>query len=273
VNPERVTGDSPPSDLTLKYRPSHKIDSQFDLETLMASKSLKLAGHRVVLSRDGLQIEILVRSPSLRMFEQTRDVLRREVASLPGEKRITDDEAFPAFLREHAQLIDANADGELTDAELESYLEDLLPARLAAESVRVVFRSSSTVAGLFGYLDQDQDGELSRPELSRLANALSELDKNADRKLTVEEIPLVVRIAMERETAPPPYLIAEQRNAGPPWFYRLDKNQDGTLSPSEFPGTGELFEQLDQNRNQIVTLEEALAADAKAQRTSRAQEN
>jgi Ca2+-binding EF-hand superfamily protein len=273
VKPERVQGESPAPALTLKYRPSSGVHSQFALDPPAESETLKVAGNRVVLTLDGLLVEFLVRSPSLRVFEQTCDVLRREVASLPGEKRITDDDAFPVFLRDHAQLIDGNADGQLTEAELESYLEDLLPARFAAESVRVVFRSSSTIAGLFGYLDQDQDGELSHPELSRLANSLAALDQNADQKLSAEEIPLIVRIVMERETAPPPYLIAEQRNAGPPWFYRLDKNQDGTLSPSEFPGTRELFEQLDQNRDQILTLEEALAADAKAQRTSRAQEN
>lgn len=272
VKPERIDGEAPVPDLHLKYRPSSGVHSQFDLQT-PANDTLEISGNRVAMTLRDLRVEFLVRAPSLRILEQTRDVLRREVASLPGEKRITDEETFPVFLRDHASLIDANADGKLAQAELESYLEELLPARLAAESVRVVFRNSSTIAGLFGYLDQDQDGQLSHQELARLAKSITDLDRNADQKLSAEEIPLIVRIVMERETAPPPYLIAEQRNAGPPWFYRLDKNQDETLSPAEFPGTGELFEQLDQNQNQILTLEEALAADAKAQRTSKAQEN
>jgi Ca2+-binding EF-hand superfamily protein len=218
-------------------------------------------------------VEFLVRPPSLRVMEQTRDVLRREVASLSNGKLNTDEDSFPAFLRDHAELIDANADGKLTDEELESYLAELLPARLAADSARVMFRASSTVTGLLAYLDQDHDGQLSRRELSQLAPAIAELDANADQKLSQSELPLIVRIVMERETAPPPYLIAEQRNSGPPWFYRLDRNQDGTLSPSEFPGNRELFEQLDQDRDQILTLEEALAADEKARGTSLPQEN
>lgn len=273
VRPKRVEGDAPSPDLHLKYRPSTGKRSQFDLVTPTASESMQIKGNRVVITQGELRLEFLVVPPSLRVLEQTRDVLHREVASLPGEKKITDEESFPVFLRDHASLIDGNADGQLTDAELESYLAELLPARLAAESVRVAFRSSSTVAGLFGYLDQDQDSQLSHQEVARLTNAISELDKNADQKLSASEIPVVVRILMERETAPPPYLIAEQRNAGPPWFYRLDRNQDETLSPAEFPGTIDLFDQLDQDHDQILTLEEALSADANAQGTSKAQEN
>lgn len=273
VRSNRVEGETPSPNLHLKYQPSVGNRSQFDLVAPKAGEAMQVKGNRVVITQGKLRLEFLVVPPSLRVLEQTQDVLRREVASLPGEKKITDEETFPVFLRDHASLIDSNADGRLTEAELESYLEELLPARLAAESVRVAFRTSATVAGLFGYLDQDPDSQLSHQEVARLANAISELDKNADQKLSAGEIPLVVRILMERETAPPPYLIAEQRNAGPPWFYRLDRNQDETLSPAEFPGTIDLFDQLDQDHDQILTLEEALAADAKAQATSKAQEN
>ena len=273
VKPARVKDDSQAPNLQLTYRPSRGKSSQFELQNSKANESLDVKNDRVVIRQGDFQLEFVVRPPSLRVLEQTRDVLRREVASLPGEKKITDEETFPEFLRDHAALIDANADGQLTDAELESYLAELLPARLAAESVRVMFRSSRAVAGLFAYLDQDQDGQLSQQELSRLAKFLAEVDANADQKLSPNEIPQIVRILMERETAPPPYLIAEQRNAGPPWFYRLDRNQDQTLSPAEFPGLRELFEQLDQNHDQILTLEEALAADERANRTSKTQEN
>ncbi len=169
VKPVRVDGDTQAANLRLTYRPSRGKSSQFELQNPKANEGVDVKNNRVVIRQGDFQLEFVVRPPSLRVLEQTRDVLRREVASLPGEKKITDDETFPVFLRDHAALVDANADGQLTDAELESYLVELLPARLAAESVRVMFRSSRASAGLFAYLDQDQDGQLSQQELSRLA--------------------------------------------------------------------------------------------------------
>jgi Ca2+-binding EF-hand superfamily protein len=265
--------NAPPADGHLSFRLEKGAAAQFEQLAPESSEATTSNGDRVVIRREELQVEFLVRPPTLRVLEQVRRVLRREVASLPGEKAITDEETFPAFLREHAPLMDANADGKLTHEELETYLADLLPARLAAASGRVLFLATPTVTGLFAYLDQDHDGKLSKQDLSRLSQAFAGLDENADQKLSQLEIPAIVRIVMAQESAAPPYLQSEQRNAGPPWFYRLDRNSDGTLTPAEFPGTRELYEQLDQNHDQILTLEEALAADQKAADASPKQEN
>ena len=200
-------------------------------------------------------------------------MLRREFSSLGDEKRITDDDNFPAFLREHAALMDADADGKLSEGELESYLAELLPARVAASSGRVIFRDSPTLMGLFAYLDENNDSHLSERELAKLKDILAALDADKDQKLSQAEIPFIVRIALEREMPGLPYLSPEQQNAGPPWFYRLDRNQDGVLTPEEFPGGRALFDRLDPNRDQIITWEEALAADAKFRDASSKQEN
>ena len=273
VRHELVKDNAPKPDGHLNFRVTQGEGGRFELVDAPENRSLNAEKNRVVIQGDGFQLQVILRPPTLRVLEQVRRVLRREVASLPGEKEITDEVTFPAFLRDHAALIDADADGKLAEEELESYLETLLPVRMAADGERIAFRTSTTVTGLFAYLDQDHDGQLSKQELFRLSQAFSELDKNGDEKLSQAEIPMIVRVLMEREVAPPPYLFAEQRNEGPPWFYRLDRNQDGTLTPAEFLGEPALFEQLDRDGNQILSLEEALAAEEKYRRPSPSQEN
>ena len=258
VKPSIAGPDAPPAEKQFKFRLSKSEPSQLVFEE---TEGARVDGGRIVTRKDDLLIVMSTEPRTLRILEQTSEVLRREVASLAGEKEITDETAFPGFLRGHADLIDSGADGKLTREELESYLADLLPARIAAESGRLMIRTSPLVTGLFAYLDRNHDGLLSKAELSQLETAFKELDADRDQKLSQAEIPWIVRIEIAMETPPPPYLSADQRNAGPPWFYRLDKNQDGTLTPAEFPGRPELFERLDRDGNQIISLEEAFAAE------------
>ncbi len=112
-----------------------------------------------------------------------------------------------------------------------------------------------------------------RGNFRKLKHIVAALDADKDQKLSQAEIPFIVRIMLDREMPDLPYLSPDQPNAGPPWFYRLDRNQDGTLSPDEFPGEKALFDRLDQNRDRIVTLKEALAADAGFREASSKQEN
>ncbi len=258
----RTPADSPPANRELKYR---FLKEQFGLLPLKDGKRGEGTATRVVMKHADLQIEFGVRPNSLRTLQQIREVLRREVGSLAGEKKITDDDAFPVYLRNHAALMDANADGKLSETELDSYVSELLPVRIAAESARVMFRTSAPMTGLFAFLDSDSNGLLSKPELSRLSKVFAALDANRDQKLSLAELPLIVRILLEQETPPPPYLEADQPNAGPPWFYRMDQNLDGLLTPSEFPGRRELFDQIDRDHDQSISLAEALIADRKGQ--------
>lgn len=271
VKPLLTPNDAPAADVHLTYYLGR--NSQFQFQKTTPAKSVKPDGERLVIRKNEVQVECLVQPSSLRLLEQMQKVLRREVSSLSGEKAISDEELLPAFLRKHAALMDANADGKLADEELESYVTKFLPARLAAECGRLVFRTTPPIVGLFATLDRNHNGMLSKPELSRLPNVFSELDKNEDGKLSQAEFPLIVRMEIARKTVPPPYLLNDQRIAGPPWFYRLDRNQDGVLSQTEFPGQGNLFAKLDRDGNKILTLKEAFAIENTYRGSKKAQEN
>ena len=45
--------------------------------------------------------------------------------------------------------------------------------------------------------------------------------------------------------------------AGPLWFRRMDRNQDGDVSPREFPGTAVQFQQLDTDADGLISSAEA----------------
>ena len=47
---------------------------------------------------------------------------------------------------------------------------------------------------------------------------------------------------------------------GPRWFTRMDRNNDGDLTPREFLGSAADFEQFDRNRDGAIDAAEAVAA-------------
>jgi hypothetical protein len=55
--------------------------------------------------------------------------------------------------------------------------------------------------------------------------------------------------------------IARPTNKGPLWFRRMDRNNDGDVSRSEFLGRPEEFDKLDTDHDGLISVEEAEAAD------------
>ena len=51
---------------------------------------------------------------------------------------------------------------------------------------------------------------------------------------------------------------------GPEWFRRMDRNQDGDVSPREFLGTSAQFATLDSDQDKLLSAAEAEAAEKTA---------
>jgi Ca2+-binding EF-hand superfamily protein len=45
--------------------------------------------------------------------------------------------------------------------------------------------------------------------------------------------------------------------SGPEWFRRMDRNQDGDVSPREFLGTPASFQEIDTDQDQLISASEA----------------
>ncbi len=128
--------------------------------------------------------------------------------------------------------------------------------------------------GLFQVLDADQDGRLSIRELRNAWTRLAPYNRDKGRSVSRNEIPLQFQIVV---TAGAPNNFAGQLagtrqpgmspaasgpGRGPVWFRKMDRNGDGDISPSKFLGTREDFRRLDTDGDGLISLEEAMRAEA-----------
>jgi Ca2+-binding EF-hand superfamily protein len=119
-------------------------------------------------------------------------------------------------------------------------------------------------------IDSDEDGRLSVRELRQVSQRLAGFDRDGDGSVSRAELLPTLRVAfglgpiVHRHLATVRSVRSAspvQTGAPPDWFTRMDRNQDGDLSPREFLGGREQFTKLDENNDGLISIAEALASE------------
>lgn len=119
-------------------------------------------------------------------------------------------------------------------------------------------------------IDANEDGRLTIREVRLLSKRLATFDRDGDGRITRAELPPTLRVSFGlgptvhrhlatvrgvRPTTPPPSV------RPPEWFTRMDRNEDGDVSPREFLGDKEQFAALDTDKDELISVAEANAGE------------
>jgi Ca2+-binding EF-hand superfamily protein len=177
------------------------------------------------------------------------------------------------------KVMDADGDGKLYLKEVLAYFEKQRVLQDRAQAACVTMSIADQGKGLFDLLDRDGDGRLSVREMRDAVKLIDKLDQNGDGMLEPSEIPRRYTVSARRGPsggggngyAFAPVAVygggmgrrpVAERNAGPLWFRKMDRNRDGDVSRREFLGSDELFKKIDLDGDGLISREEAEKADA-----------
>ncbi len=146
------------------------------------------------------------------------------------------EDAHDAFAK-LLELMDSNANDQIDPVEIDETLQFLDKIRRGA------------LAQQFQAADADKDGFLSRDEFRGNANQFGFLDTNKDDRLTFEELARINAANRRRSGAP----ARPQPNALPDRLANMDRNNDGVVDRDEFPGQALIFDRLDRNDDGKLT--------------------
>jgi hypothetical protein len=119
-------------------------------------------------------------------------------------------------------------------------------------------------------IDVNEDGRLTVRELRQVRTNLAPFDRDRDGAIVAAELLPTIRVSfglgptVHRQLAAVRSVHSATATAAdtpPEWFTRMDRNQDGDLTPREFLGGKDQFSKLDADQDGFVTIAEAKAGE------------
>jgi Ca2+-binding EF-hand superfamily protein len=177
-----------------------------------------------------------------------------------------DPDAAPPF----NEVDTAPVDGRATREELKSYYRRSGVGALQLQLGQRLGREDTLSDALFRLLDRNQDGKLSKDELTAAASVLRPLDLDNDEMITVAELlnhrqasGFIFRTLLSSETAPSPIVLLQHGDSPQQLIHRLlkhyDKDHDNKLSREEIGLEKEAFDRLDCNHDGALDATELAA--------------
>jgi hypothetical protein len=167
------------------------------------------------------------------------------------------------FERELFELIDADSDERIFAEEMRDYV--LALAEPAAATCRIHVYDGGF--GFFLALDANADGRVSEREKREAAASLARLERNGVPGIGQNEPVRHFHMEFTRgnyqlfgpsqQPAAETPAFKRQQLAGPIWFQRMDRNNDGDVIWNEFLGPRWVFDQLDGDGDELLDPQEA----------------
>lgn len=277
---------APAFHLVLKFRLSDKANLS-DVEAFPAPGAdtfcqvEKVGRGRLMLKLDGMRMQLVARGGGANDRMMSKGYIGQEfsMADADRSQELSADEfsgLSASLARAGANLefaaVDQDNSGGLSRKELFRSLD----SEQAVVSGRVEMTVEQSGRTLFSLLDVNRDRRLTRREIRAGQSVLRQFDVNADGLFSELELGTEYSLSiglgrseyrrasadMAMNAAMMPgaadaVLPGTDNLAGPLWFRRMDRNQDGDVSPREFPGTAVQFQQLDTDADGLISSTEA----------------
>lgn len=159
--------------------------------------------------------------------------------------------------------VDSNEDEMVVAGEIAEFLA----GQQAAIRSQIRARASYREDVLFTALDANADGRLGTREIVGAAARLLSFDRDGDGFVHVNEVPGSMIVVFARGNpqqgdalfTPNTSMPSQLDDEVPNWFLRMDANRDGDISPREFLGNQQQFDDLDTNRDGFISAIEIRA--------------
>lgn len=230
-------------------------------------------GSRVAATVGGAAVEVAAQNNKFEQTDASRMYGIRFLMSDKDKNGYLDEMEFSG-LQLPAAFSDVDVNGD------KMLYRDEMTAFVSYDAIAIQSRIELTVADegktLFELLDSNVDRRLTPRELQEGFDRLGTVDRNHDGRIAQSELESRYRFTFSygrnqifTPNTPgmnsPVTARIRNVNSGPPWYQRMDRNQDGDITWREFLGTREQFEKLDHNGDGLISRNEAEEATSASQ--------